>query len=185
MDLYEQRGYDQTTVVEIAERAGLTERTFFRHYADKREVLFGGSTDLGELLGREVAGAPGSSPLLDAASAGLVAVGALIEERRGRDYARRRQAILAQNPELQERELIKMAAWAGAIAGALRSRGAADFGARLAAEAAVAAFRVAFEQWVGDNSPLDLPSLIRQSFDALEDLTRAKRPAAIAGARVS
>src|SRR5437879_607285 len=119
MDLYEDRGYDQTTVAEIAERAGLTERTFFRHYADKREVLFGGSADLRQSLVREVEGAPDSLSPLEATTAGLRAAGADLQERRGRDFARRRQGILDRNPELQERELIKMASWAAAVAEAL------------------------------------------------------------------
>ena len=60
MELYLERGFDQTTVAEIAERAGLTERTFFRHFADKREVLFAGAGALQELLVSAVAGAPDS-----------------------------------------------------------------------------------------------------------------------------
>src|SRR5713226_9465503 len=90
LELYVERGFDQTTVAEIAARAGLTERTFFRHYADKREVLFGGSELLAELLVAAVAGAPDSARPLDTVAAALEEVGALIQESRGRDFARTR-----------------------------------------------------------------------------------------------
>ena len=173
MDLYEDRGYDQTTVAEIAERAGLTERTFFRHYADKREVLFGGSADLRQSLVREVAGAPDYFSALEATTAGLRAAGADLQERRGRDFARRRQGILDRNPELQERELIKMASWAAAVAEALRRRGVGDPTASLVAEVGVAAFRVAFEVWVAADNRRDLPDLIRESFKRLRELAAA------------
>src|SRR6202451_2425383 len=105
--LYGERGFEQTTVAEIAERAGLTERTFFRHFADKREVLFAGADALRELLVSTVAKAPGSLTPIAAAAAGLEAAGALIQE--GREFAQQRQTIIAASAELQERELIKLA----------------------------------------------------------------------------
>src|ERR1700722_12337126 len=112
MELYAEQGFEQTTVAEIAARAGLTERTFFRHYADKREVLFGGSESLAELLVSAVAGAPDSTRPLDTVTAALEEVGVLIEESRGRDFARVRRNIIAANTELQERELSKLDSWA-------------------------------------------------------------------------
>ena len=114
LELYGERGFEQTTVAEIAERAGLTERTFFRHFADKREVLFAGADALQELLVDTVADAPASAAPIDAAAAGLEAAGALLQERR--ELARQRQAIIAANAELQERELIKLASLAAALA---------------------------------------------------------------------
>src|SRR3989442_1869878 len=144
MELYGERGFDQTTVAEIAARAGLTERTFFRHYADKREVLFAGSEMLAELLVTAVAGAPDSATPLDAIAAAIEQVGALIQESRGRDFARARRSIIAANAELQERELIKLASWADTLAGALRDRGVDDRTATLAAETGIAVFHVAF-----------------------------------------
>ena len=80
--LYGERGFEQTTVAEIAERAGLTERTFFRHFADKREVLFAGAGALQELLVSTVASAPDSAAPIDAVAAALEAAGALLQERR-------------------------------------------------------------------------------------------------------
>src|ERR1017187_3993855 len=90
--LYGERGFDNTTVAEIAERAGLTERTFFRHFADKREVLFDGAGPLQELLVSTVADAPGSVAPLDAVAAALEAAGALLQERR--EYSLKRQTVI-------------------------------------------------------------------------------------------
>jgi AcrR family transcriptional regulator len=170
MELYSERGFDQTTVVEIAARAGLTERTFFRHFADKREVLFGGSEPLAELLVSAVAGAPDASPPLETVASALEEVGALIERARGRDYARSRRNIIAANAELQERELIKLASWAATLAGALRERGEDDPAATLAAETGIVIFRVAFDRWVGEDGERDLPALIRESLGGLRAL---------------
>ena len=182
MELYGERGYDQTTVAEIAARAGLTERTFFRHYADKREVLFGGSEVLAERLVVAVAGAPDSATPLDTVAAALEKVGALIQEARGRDFARSRRKIIAANSELQERELIKLASWADTLAGALRDRGVNDRLATLAAQTGIAVFHVAFGRWVGDNNDRDLPALIRESLGELKGLTTDGRQPATANA---
>ena len=182
MELYGERGFDQTTVAEIAARAGLTERTFFRHYADKREVLFAGSEMLAELLVAAVAGAPASARPLDAVAAALEEVGALIQESRGRDFARTRRSIIAANAELQERELIKLASWADTLAGALRDRGVGDPAATLAAETGIAVFRVAFDRWVGDGNDRDLSALIRESLGELKALTAEERQPATVNA---
>ncbi len=167
--LYGERGFDNTTVAEIAERAGLTERTFFRHFADKREVLFGGAATLQELLVSTVAGAPDSAAPLDAIVAALEAAGTVLQGRR--EYARQRQAVITANVELQERELIKLASLAAALADALRRRGVKDPAASLTAEAGIAVFRVAFELWVGEANQRDLPTLIRESRDELKVVT--------------
>jgi AcrR family transcriptional regulator len=163
MELYADRGYDQTTVAEIAQRAGLTERTFFRHFADKREVLFSGSENLQEAIVGAVESAPASATAIEAVAAGIETAGDYINDR---DYSRQRQAIIAANPTLQERELIKMAALAGAIAGALRKRGVAEPAASLTAEAGTAVFRVAFGRWLQE-SKKDLRAFIRESMEEL------------------
>ncbi|HEX4128356.1 MAG TPA: TetR family transcriptional regulator [Acidimicrobiales bacterium] len=181
MELYVERGFEETTVAEIAKRAGLTERTFFRHFADKREVLFAGAAMLHEVLVRTVDDAPPDLAPVDAAMAGVVAGGALIQERRA--FARRRYEIIAANAELQERELIKLASLSAAAADALRRRGVADHAASLAAEVAIAVFRVAFERWVADPVHLDLPALMGASLDELRTVTAdsgAGRPGATA-----
>ena len=169
MELYGERGFEQTTVAEIAARAGLTERTFFRHFADKREVLFWGASALQELFVSTVASAPDSAAPIDAVAAALEAAGAALQERR--EGARQRQAIITANAELQERELIKLATLASALAGALRQRGVADPAASLTAEAGIAVFKVGFERWVSETGPRDLPQLIRESLDELKAVT--------------
>ncbi|MEV1240603.1 helix-turn-helix domain-containing protein [Nonomuraea sp. NPDC049750] len=168
MELYGERGYEQTTVAEIASRAGLTERTFFRHFADKREVLFWGGGELQELLVSSVADAPDSTAPIAAVAAAFEAAAAQLQERR--EHSRQRQAIIAANAELRERELIKLESFASALADALRLRGVADIAASLAAEAGVAVFKIAFVRWLATDQP-DFPQLIRESFDELKALT--------------
>jgi AcrR family transcriptional regulator len=167
--LYGERGFEQTTVAEIAKRAGLTERTFFRHFADKREVLFAGSGALEELLVSAVAGAPDAASPMDAVAAALEAAGALLQERR--EFSRQRQSVIAANPELQERELIKLASLAAAITDALRQRGVPDPAASLTAEAGIAVFRIAVERWNEEPEQRDLREIIRESLEELKAVT--------------
>ncbi len=168
-ELYSEQGFEQTTVAEIAKRAGLTERTFFRHFADKREVLFAGADALQELLVSTVASAPDSAAPIDATAAGIEAAGALIQE--GGELPRQRQAIIAASTELQERELIKLASLASALADALRRRGVKDPAASLTAQAGIAVFKVAFERYVEETNQQDLPRLIRESLQELKAVT--------------
>jgi AcrR family transcriptional regulator len=169
LELYGERGFDQTTVAEIAARAGLTERTFFRHFADKREVLFAGAGALQDLLVDTVAKAPAGLSPIEAAAAGIEAAGAAIQE--GEELPRQRQAIIAASAELQERELIKLASLASALAGALRERGVTEPAASLAAEAGIAVFRIAFERWIDTTGEQDLPEVMRESLDELRAVT--------------
>lgn len=169
LELYARRGYDQTTVAEIAQRAGLTERTFFRHFTDKREVLFAGSKQLQELLVDAVDGAPAGAAPVDAVAAALLAAGAVFNDER-HDYARRRHAVIAANAELRERELVKMAALASAVGGALRRRGVPDPAASLTAEAGIAVFRVAFARWVDAGNQVGWSDLVRESLAELKVL---------------
>ena len=172
MELYSRRGYDDTTVAEIAERAGLTERTFFRHFADKREVLFAGSDQLQQTIVGALAAAPTSARPIDAVAAGLAAAGVYFTAER-RDYSRRRQAIISSNAELRERELIKLASLGSAIAETLRRRGVQDPAASLSAEAGMGVFRVAFERWVDKTNNEDWPALVKQSLAHLKQLIAA------------
>ncbi len=163
LQLFVERGYDNTTVADIADRAGLTERTFFRHFADKREVLFGGSTLLQELLSASVAAAPDDLTPIEAVRVALEAAGALIQERG--EWSQRRQAVIAANAELRERELIKLASLSSTLTDALRRRGVKEPAASLTAEVAIAAFKVAFERWVEQPTKRNLPRLIGQTID--------------------
>ncbi len=169
LQLYSERGFEQTTVAEIATRAGLTERTFFRHFADKREVLFGGESALQEIFTNAIACAPDPLAPIDAVVVALEAGGILIQDRR--ELVRQRRAVIAANAELQARELLKRASLASAIAGALRRRGVADPAASLTAEAGIAVFKVAFESWVNETGQRDLPQLIRETRDQLKAMT--------------
>ena len=169
LELYRERGFDQTTVAEIAERAGLTERTFFRYFADKREALFWGQDMLREIYVSTIADAPDSATPIDAVAAALLAAAPVFRDRH--DLARQRQVVIAANPGLQERELLKRASLASAMADALRERGVADPAASLAAEAGVIAFKTAFARWVTEPSEQDLARLIREALDQLRALT--------------
>jgi AcrR family transcriptional regulator len=170
LELYAERGYEQTTVAEIAARAGLTERTFFRYFADKREVLFAGSRELEDAMVDAVVGAPESAGPLAAVSAALEAAGALLQQRRA--FAGKRAAVIAANPELQERELRKMASLGEALARALRARGVEDPAARLTAEIAIAVFRISFDRWLAAGNQGSLPELMRESLEELQSLAR-------------
>jgi AcrR family transcriptional regulator len=169
LELYVEQGFDQTTVAEIATRAGLTERTFFRHFTDKREVLFGGGA-LADGLAAAVDAAPEAQPPLDAVIAALESLSDFFAERR--PHARRRQKVIAANPSLQERELIKLASLSTAMADALRRRGVTEPAASLAAETGVAVFKVAFERWLDDAQERTLAHHIRESLDELRTVTK-------------
>jgi AcrR family transcriptional regulator len=169
MELFGERGFEQTTVAEIAARAGLTERTFFRHYSDKREVLFGGSSGFSGLLMQSIADAPAGATPIDTIAAALATAGELFVDRL--DHARRRQRIIDAHADLQERELIKLASLAASLAEALRQRGVGDPAARLAAEAGVAVFKVAFDRWIELSNTASLSDIIRESLDELKAVT--------------
>jgi AcrR family transcriptional regulator len=165
MELFAERGYEQTTVAEIAERAGLTARTFFRHFSDKREVVFAGSDVLGERLIAALDAAPAEASPLAAVAAALDVVAELIGA--DHDHSRRRQAVIAANTELQERELIKLAGWSHTLAGGLHRRGVDEPAASLAARAGVAAFLVAFDRWLLGPGDVPLTTTLGESFDQL------------------
>jgi AcrR family transcriptional regulator len=148
-DLYAERGYDQTTLAEIAARAGLTERTFFRHFADKREVLFAGGDRFSATVVDAVQAAPRSATVLDAVVAGVEAAGSVFP---AVEFVRRRHALIVANPELQERELIKLAALSTSLADALRRRGVPDTAAELVAQTGVTILGIALTRWIKDSA---------------------------------
>jgi AcrR family transcriptional regulator len=174
MTLYAEQGFEQTTVAEIAARAGLTERTFFRHFTDKREVLFYGMEMMRDLLVRAVADAPASATAMDAAGAAFEAAAALLQENPER--VRLRNAIVSAHAELRERELIKLAAFAAAVADALRDRGIPEPAASLAAETGVAVFKIAFARWVGDPGHPDFPAIVRDLMAELRGVLADRAP---------
>ncbi|MGX6446763.1 TetR family transcriptional regulator [Patulibacter sp. S7RM1-6] len=165
LDLFDERGFDETTVAEIAERAGLTKRTFFRHFADKREALFWGSGALQETFVAGIADAPADAAPLDAVAHALDAATATFDGRR--EHAVRRQRVVTGHPSLQERELIKLATLTAAVAHGLRERGVDEPAATLAAEAGVAVFRVAFDRWIADDETRSLQAVAREALAGL------------------
>jgi AcrR family transcriptional regulator len=162
-ELYGEHGFDRTTVAQIAERAGLTERTFYRHFADKREVVFSG--EVHRVLVSTLADAPAAMTAMEAVRAALDAAGAVLGKRR--DMTRRRQAVIAANPSLQQGEQIKYAMLAADMAEALRGRGVEPLSARLAADAGVAVFRAAFERWVDEDEKRGFGRLVSEALGEL------------------
>ncbi len=151
LELYRERGYESTTTAEIAARAGVTERTYFRHFADKREVLFDGEAELRTILVDAIAAAPSElAPLPILVRALTAAVPLLIANR---PIAEQRAAIIAHSPALQERAYAKTASLVDAIAGALARRGTAEPTARLAARVAMAAFEDANHRCIEYSEP--------------------------------
>ena len=148
MDLYSERGFDNVSVAEISARAGLTRRTFFRYFPDKREVLFAGAEELPVALVAAVRAAdPGLAPL-DVALGALRTVGIAVAERVEHEYSRARRAVITSSPELQERERTKLAACVSALTEALHERGTAPDTASFVARITTAVFEAAFARWL-------------------------------------
>jgi AcrR family transcriptional regulator len=169
--LYGERGYEETTVAEIAARAGLTKRTFFRYFTDKREVLFWGSELLEQQMVAAIEAAPASASALGLIGAALDAAAARFEE--VREFAGLRHRIIASSHELQERELIKSASLAAAMARALRARGLGDPAAALAARTGTTVMHVAFGQWIDDPDHTPFQQIARDALAQLREIAAA------------
>jgi AcrR family transcriptional regulator len=167
LELFEERGYDGTTVADIAARAGLTERTFYRHYADKREVLVSGTSELAALFTKTISAQPEGVAPLAAVAAALDAVGAFFDTRRS--FAVRRQAAVAASRDLQERELAKLDALTATVVTSLQERGTAPSTAQVIATVGVSLFHVAFSQWVSDQQGRTFGTFVRMALSALRD----------------
>jgi AcrR family transcriptional regulator len=168
LELFREQGFDVTTAAQIAAKAGVTERTFFRYFADKREVLFDGEDRVRQGLLEAIGEAPESLGSLDTLFAAFHAFRPELESRR--DYARPRQHLIDVTPALQERELAKIAALSDAIAVALQQRGTPALEAVLAARTAMAAFAHATAQWLQDES-LGLGERFDQARRSLANMT--------------
>lgn len=166
--LFAEQGYEATTVNEIAERAGgLTKTTFFRHFADKREVLFAAGEEIhGQLVADAIAAAPESATPLQVVAAAVDVLAATFTEDR-REFSARLRAVIGGSRELRERAMTKRAALAEDVTSALHKRGVPDPGAGLAAELGVRAYYDAFEQWADPANKQALTELTRQRLDEL------------------
>lgn len=167
LELYRERGFDATTTAQIAERAGVTERTYFRHFADKREVLFDGELQLRETIVGAIETAPSDDPPLTVLTRAFIASIPLFVA--GRRVAELRQAIIDVTPALQERAHAKTAALVESITGALIARGVSGPSAALAAQVGIAAFRQALSGW-GGASGTELEQSIRTAIDDVRAL---------------
>ncbi|SDP49814.1 DNA-binding transcriptional regulator, AcrR family [Nakamurella panacisegetis] len=170
LELFAARGFEQTTTADIAQAVGLTERTFFRHFADKREVLFFGQEQYLQAFLDGVEAAPDAAAPLEMVASALNAAARLFpNERRG--YSRARQSVIERNPALQERERHKFAELASAVAGGLRGRGVTEPAATLAAESAATVFGIAFARWIAEGEDRPLAQIASDVLGELRNLT--------------
>nr|WP_235949435.1 TetR family transcriptional regulator [Candidatus Frankia alpina] len=176
LDLFAQRGYENTTVIDIAERAGLTKSTFFRYFPDKREVLFGGDT-MTDLLATGIAAAPVTATPLEAVAHALDAVGRDAFTPARRAFTARRQAVIAAHAELQEREALKGLGLTAALADALRRRGVADLTSRVAAELGALTLKIAYERWSDTTNTDEFTDVARRTLSEVHAASASSLPA--------
>ena len=169
VELFLEKGFDETSVADITERADVTERTFYRHFGDKREVLFDRERTLERATIEAVSDTPAGVGPLDAAAHALAAASSRFFVDR-LDHARTRQRIIDATPELHERELLKMTALADALTVALETRGHGPVRARLASDMAIAAFTAAFDRWLADGSDAELGTLVLDTVGELRSV---------------
>jgi AcrR family transcriptional regulator len=170
LELFATRGFEQTTAMEIAQSVGLTARTFFRHFSDKREVLFHGQELFGQVFRAGVDEAPADAAPIEVVAFALRSAATSFPDER-RPYSRIRQTVIDANPALRERELHKLAGVATTIAGALRARGVDDLAATLAAESGATVFGIAFTQWIREDEQRSLADIATAVLDQLRTLT--------------
>jgi AcrR family transcriptional regulator len=162
LELFAERGYENTTVIDIAQRAGLTKSTFFRHFQDKREVLFGRGT-MNELLAEAIAAAPAAATPLEAVAYALDELGRQAFTPARRAFAARRRAVIAANQELQEREALKGLGLIASMADALGRRGVPALTASVAAELGALAWKIAYERWSDTPDGDDFGAIARKT----------------------
>jgi AcrR family transcriptional regulator len=167
LDLFAERGYENTTVIDIAQRAGLTKSTFFRHFQDKREVLFGDGT-MNALLADAIAAAPASAGPLDVVAHALDAIGMRAFTAARRAFVARRRAVIAANPELQEREALKGLGLTASMTEALRRRGLPDLTACVVADLGALAMKIAYERWCDAPDGGDFSQAARRALDEVQ-----------------
>ena len=162
LELFAERGYENTTVVDIAQRAGLTKSTFFRHFQDKREVLFGDGA-MASLVAEAIAAAPATATPLDAVAHALDTLGQQVFTRDRREFGARRRAVIAANPELREREALKGLDLIASMTGALKRRGTSDLTASVTAELGALAWKIAYDSWADASCGDDFREVARRA----------------------
>lgn len=180
-ELFAEHGYHATTVDQIAERSGVTQRTFFRHFGDKGEVLFDDDDDLLAVVLGAVAAAPRDEPVPATVRTGLLALARHLDP--AREAMRARAAVIAGEDRLRERELLKLDRWRTRLHAALRARGVPDPEAGLAVGVGAVAFDVAYRAWVTDRARTGLPRRVERALDALADLLSDTAPAGNSASR--
>ena len=166
LHLFSEQGFDDTTVAEISDRAGLAKSTFFRYFPDKRDVLTAGQETLSRLFADGISSAPAAATPLTAVASGLERAAEAMGPF-NRELALRLQAVIATSTELQERSALKQVGLAAAMAGALRARGVPDSAASLAAELGVLAFKEAYTTWLTPDNHQELGELTRKALDGM------------------
>jgi AcrR family transcriptional regulator len=164
LDLFQERGYSATTTAAIAERASVTDRTFYRHFKDKSEVLFGDEGRIEQLMVDAVTAS--ESSVAGALREALHALAQDFEPRRAKIV--RRATVVEAIPDLAERELWKLRTWSRALAHALIERGEDTFAAGAQVEVALALFRTAFHRWAHEDAPPSLDELIQDAYTAVK-----------------
>ena len=172
LELFAERGYEDTTVIDIAQRAGLTKSTFFRHFQDKREVLFGDGT-MNELLAGGIAAAPAAATPLEAVAHALDAVGREAFTPARREFIARRRAVIAAHPELQEREALKGLGLTASMTGALQRRGVPGLTSQVTAELGALAGKIAYERWSDTASGDEFSHVARRALGEVQAASAA------------
>ncbi|HWE91567.1 MAG TPA: TetR/AcrR family transcriptional regulator [Pseudonocardiaceae bacterium] len=168
VELFVAQGFEQTTGAQIAARAGMHERSFFRLFPDKREVFFQALETAQREAMAAIVDAPEDTAPIDAVAAALEQRCAVIQQHPG--AALTRHGLIAANAELRERDLSKHAEFATGMAEALRERGTPEPAATLAADTAMGVFRIAFDRWIGEPEHQDLPTLFRDGLSELASI---------------
>ncbi|HEY0805626.1 MAG TPA: helix-turn-helix domain-containing protein [Pseudonocardiaceae bacterium] len=167
LELFAERGYENTTVIDIARRAGLTKSTFFRHFKDKREVLFGDGTMAGLLVGA-IAAAPATATPLEAVACALDAVGREAFTPDRREFSARRRTVIAANPELREREALKGLGLTASMIDALKRRGVPDLTSCVAAELGALTLAIAYEHWSDTTNDDEFSEVARRTLGEVQ-----------------
>jgi AcrR family transcriptional regulator len=173
MELFLERGYAEVTVADITRRAGLTKRSFFNHFADKREVLFADAVAFQQIATECLAALDPATDPLQAATAALAQAGLSLAVYM--PFAAARRALIASSTELRERELVKMASLSQGLQEGLIARGSPARSARFTAEAAITVFKSAYDDWI-DAPDADFAALINRSLEELRIAIERPKP---------